>query len=61
MKLLVNSLICEPIHNGHVGDDIPEDLEKHNEGCKTHEETKTIDRPIVERCPGLGSDENELH
>ena len=54
IKCLVNSLVCEPTHNGCVGDIIPEELETHDEGCKIHDGTKIIDGPRTECCHGLG-------
>ena len=61
IKCLVNSLVHEPTHNGHIGNDISEELEKYNEGCKIHKETKTIDGPTTEPCHGLGTDTNDYH
>ena len=45
---LVNSLVYEPTHNGHINDKIPDELEKHNEEFIISNETKITDGPIVQ-------------
>ena len=58
---MVNYLAHKPTHNGCIGDGIPEELEKHNEGHKIHEKTKTIDGPTTEHYHRLGTDTNDYH
>lgn len=45
IKCLVNSIVCEPTRNGCIFDNVPDELEKCNEGCEIYEGTTTIDRP----------------
>ena len=58
---LANSLVYEPTYDGHLNNEVPMKLEKHNETRVVSQETKIIERHIIAKCPGLGLEDQQLY